>query len=189
MFSFMGDDNKPPIYEPIDPTIAVDYLMDALRWAHDKRDGWPNLVRYDLRNWCHLLFDSLRNQGVVLTIRSRIVALRPPPETQKEYPARVVDVRWSKPVSTPELRAHAFAAYASAYALYGKAAAFQAAVNETLRRQKTWGEGTCADHTRRFIVPAYQRAFPKAFAGSEEPEPPEPGAPIRARPRLSARSR
>jgi hypothetical protein len=179
MFTSMGKQDRTPRLLTMDARIVGEQLVAAIRAMRDGH-GWPGVARYELDPWCERLKHALEQAGVVFAYRENIVRIAEPTAGPKHWPARAVDIRETKPVSTPDLRRHVFAAYAQAMALYGAERAFESAVNETLRRQRGWNLATAVDHTRKFIVPAYERAMPaKRPVDPGDGDDPGPGAPAR----------
>lgn len=148
---------RPATLTAIERTVAKHIIRDAVRQVHKARGGFPRPVAYELDPWCDTLLDAIGQHRAVLAYWSQVVQL--PPPRRPHRPAYVAAIDAPKRISTPELRRHAFAIYASAMAYHGPDAAFDAAVNETLRREPGWGLPAAVAHTKQFVVPAYQRAF------------------------------
>jgi len=144
--------------EIIEERTSEYLLAAALRAADKKSPMLVPAVRYELINWCGLVTDELRERQAAIVAIPTVVDF--PKERRKVPPAYLAEAGRKDHVSTPELRRHAFAVYAAAMAYHGSEEAFEAAVWETLRRARNWTEAAAAEHTRRFIVSAYERAFP-----------------------------
>lgn len=144
---------------PIEGPSAAHLLAIAIR-AAEKQRGYPSHgIMGDLILWCGVTVDELRERQAAIVRLTEVIEFPSPPK--RTAPAYLHEAGLAPHVSTREIREHAFAAYAAGMAHGGPEAAFDAAVTETLRRTGNWTEAAAAAHTKRFVVPAYERAFPR----------------------------
>lgn len=154
MFSGMREHARAELTE-MEGRVAIELVIEIMRGMPD----YPARgIRGDLERWCSLLLQRLRDAKVRIAYGATITRLPPPKEPYR--PSYVIEAGSADRVSTPELRRRAFGAYAQGMAFGDENDAFEAAVIETLRLTRNWSRKVASMHTIKFVVPAYQRAFP-----------------------------
>jgi hypothetical protein len=149
----------------MDSFIAREVVRESVHAVRSKF-GAVDPVAYSTHPWADKVFAEMAQRRAVLAYVAEVVTLPAQPVTQRYASPVGLALVDNERRSTRDLRQHAFAAYASAMAFHGAAAAMQAAISETLRRRPNWGAEVAARHTKLFVVPAYARAFPGIDRGA-----------------------
>ncbi|MDB5358804.1 MAG: hypothetical protein JWO51_101 [Rhodospirillales bacterium] len=146
-------------FELLEGATSEYLLALAIRAANRTREC-PRGIMGEVVLWCGLVIHELGTRQARIVRIPEVIAFPPPP--RRQLPTYLTEAGATPHVSTLDLRRHAFAAYAMAMAFHGPEEAFDAAVTVTLQRAGNWTLAAAAQHTKRFIVPAYERAFPAA---------------------------
>jgi hypothetical protein len=143
----------------MDRVIAREVMRESVHAVRSKF-GAVEPVAYSTHPWADMVLSEMTQRRAVLAYVAEVVTLPAQPVRQRHGSPVGLAMVDNERRSTRDLRQHAFAAYASAMAYHGAAAAMQAAISETLRRRPNWGAEVAARHTKLFVMPAYARAFP-----------------------------